>query len=66
MTQIIFLGNAGGRTATYSQLSATGGFVIQDRIIFHVDPGPGALLLAYKYSLDPRLFDGVLISHCHP
>ena len=66
MTQIVFLGNAGGRTATYTQLGPTGGFVIQDEISFHVDPGPGALFLAYKYDLDPRTFDGVIVSHCHP
>ena len=66
MGQITFLGNAGGRMATYSQLGPTGGFVIQDKITFHVDPGPGALLLAYKHKLDPRLFDGVIVSHCHP
>ncbi len=66
MVKIIFLGNAGGRMATYNQLGYTGGFIIEDELKIHIDPGPGALLLAYKHKLDPKLFDGVLVSHCHP
>ena len=67
MTDILFLGTAGGRFATIYQKRATGGLLIDDRDArIHLDPGPGALVQLNKYGIDPTRTDGILVSHCHP
>ncbi|MCI0497035.1 MAG: MBL fold metallo-hydrolase [Thermoplasmata archaeon] len=65
MTRITFLGTAGGRFATIMQTRRTGGIVIQDGAQLHIDPGPGAIRAAWRYGIDPRATDAVLISHAH-
>lgn len=66
MTEIIFLGCGGGRYQTMDQTFRTGGFRIHDEVNFHVDPGPGALLLTNQFGFDPFDLDGLAISHSHP
>jgi phosphoribosyl 1,2-cyclic phosphodiesterase len=50
---------------TITQKRGTGGFVLEDDIQIHVDPGPGALVRAWEHGIDPRETDAVLVSHCH-
>ncbi len=67
MTEILFLGTAGGRFATIFQKRATGGMFIDDpggKV--HLDPGPGALMQLNRFGIDPTQTDGILVSHCHP
>jgi len=67
MTEIIFLGTAGGRFATIFQKRSTGGIYIRDEAAtLHLDPGPGALVQMQRYGLDPTRTDAILVSHCHP
>ncbi len=64
--QIVFLGTGGGRYVMAEQSRATGGIIIQDdsRQI-HLDPGPGALLRALQYKIDPEKTNMILVSHDH-
>ncbi len=64
--KITFLGTGGGRFATILQERATGGIYLQEDKNIHIDPGPGALVKAYEYVIDPKKTDVILISHCHP
>lgn len=66
MTRITFLGTGGGRHATIYQARSTGGFVLDDDVRIHVDPGPGALVNMNVLGMDPYDTDAILISHCHP
>jgi len=67
MTEILFLGTAGGRFATIFQKRATGGlYIMDDDAKVHIDPGPGALTQLHRFGIDPTRTDGLLISHCHP
>lgn len=66
MGEIVLLGCGGGRHQTIDQTFRTGGFRIHDQMNFHVDPGPGTLLLTNQLQLDPLDIDGVFISHSHP
>lgn len=66
MTEIISLGCGGGRHQTVDQSFKTGGFRIHSgNTKFHVDPGPGALLLSGQLGLDPLKLDGLVVSHSH-
>lgn len=65
MVELIFLGSGGGRFMTITQERGTGGFVIDDGLRVHVDPGPGALVRSWEAGQDPRDLDGILVSHCH-
>lgn len=65
--KITFLGTGGGRITVVSQLRASGGWVLEmDGQIFHIDPGPGALVRAKQYGFDLKKVTGILISHAHP
>ncbi len=67
MTDLTFLGTGGGRFTTIRQLRQTGGIYIRDRgLNAHIDPGPGALIHALRYGLDPTQTDAILVSHGHP
>jgi len=65
--KITFLGTGGGRWVVINQLRATGGWVLEigDQV-FHIDPGPGALVRAKQYGIPLRKVTGVLVSHAHP
>ncbi len=66
MVRLTFLGTAGGRFATITQMRYSGGIYLEDDVRVHIDPGPGALRNAWAMGLDPFRTDGILISHCHP
>lgn len=62
-----FLGTGGGRVVVINQLRATGGWILEmDNEMFHIDPGPGALVRAKEYGVKLRKLTGVLVSHPHP
>lgn len=65
MIEITFLGSGGGRFITITQFRSTGGFHIRASRNMHVDPGPGALVRAWRYKLDPRKLDAIFVSHRH-
>jgi hypothetical protein len=49
-----------------TQAAHTGGFMINlPRFALHVDPGPGAILQANRFGLDPTALDAVYVSHAH-
>ncbi len=60
------MGTGGGRIATHLQARATGGFVIQmNGLQIHVDPGPGAIVRAKQYKVNPTKTDIIVATHCH-
>lgn len=66
MAKIIFLGTAGDSSVTARQLRASGGFVVQSgEFQMHVDPGPGALVRAREFGVNPRATSAILVSHNH-
>lgn len=66
MSKIIFLGTAGDSTVVGRQLRASGGIIFQlEGLQFHVDPGPGALLKAKEYGVNPHQTTVILVSHHH-
>ena len=66
MNRIIFLGTGGARVLVSKQLLASGGLWIEQAgTRLHLDPGPGALVLAAKRDLDPTKLDAILLSHRH-
>jgi phosphoribosyl 1,2-cyclic phosphodiesterase len=67
MAKITFLGTGGGRVVVTTQARASGGFILEmDDQVFHVDPGPGALVRAKEYGINLRKVTGILVSHAHP
>ena len=65
--RIIFLGTGGGRFVVITQLRATGGWILEmDNQMLHIDPGPGALVMAKKYRVRLDKLTGILCSHAHP
>ncbi len=64
--RIRFLGSGGGRYTTAYQLRRTGGFLIEDGVLVHVDPGPGAVRALRDFGEDVRKIDVLVISHNHP
>ena len=64
--RLVFIGTGGGRFATIYQTRSTGGFILDDGVRMHIDPGPGALTNMSKAGIDPALTESILISHCHP
>ncbi|MGB0653316.1 MAG: MBL fold metallo-hydrolase [Thermoplasmatota archaeon] len=67
MTDLTFIGTGGGRFTTIRQLRQTGGLYVRDRgLNAHIDPGPGALVHALRYGIDPSRTDSILVSHAHP
>ena len=65
-SEIIFLGTGGARKVTASQERATGGIVLKiGETQLWIDPGPGALVRARQFNVDPAKTDIVLVSHEH-
>ena len=64
--QIIFLGTGGGRFVVFNQLRASGGlwFSLSGKL-FVIDPGPGALVKAFKHKIRPNKLSGIFLSHRH-
>ncbi|MBI4153371.1 MBL fold metallo-hydrolase [Candidatus Woesearchaeota archaeon] len=66
MAQLIFLGTSGDSSVTARQLRSSGGIILQtEELQFHIDPGPGALVRAKEFGINPRATDAVLVSHHH-
>jgi phosphoribosyl 1,2-cyclic phosphodiesterase len=66
MSEIIFLGTGGGRVVTFLQLRGTGGVVFKlPPYQIHIDPGPGALLRAKEFRVNPRHTNVLCLTHCH-
>ena len=65
-SNIIFLGTGGDSYVVGKQVRASGGIVLQigdDQ--FHIDPGPGALVMAKETGVNLRANTALLISHNH-
>ncbi|MCD1294415.1 MBL fold hydrolase [Methanocella sp. CWC-04] len=66
MSEIVFLGTAGGRMVVTSQLRKSGGMWLElngKRIV--LDPGPGCLLRCVELGIDPAGIDCIVLSHKH-
>jgi ribonuclease BN (tRNA processing enzyme) len=64
LNEILFLGTGGGMFSVGKQLRASGGIVLRiSGIQFHLDPGPGALVRAKEYGVNPRETNVLLTSH---
>lgn len=64
--RIVFLGTGGDAIVVGKQYRASGGIVIQaEGSQFHLDPGPGALVMAKMYGINPRETTALLVSHNH-
>ncbi|MBT3394944.1 MBL fold metallo-hydrolase [archaeon] len=71
LNEIVFLGTGGGRFSVGRQLRASGGIILRiSGIQFHLDPGPGALVRAREYNINPRetsvlLASNSMLDHCN-
>ena len=66
MSKIIFLGTGGDKSVIGRQIRASGGIIIQNNNLqFHLDPGPGALVKAKEFGINPRATTALLVSHNH-
>ncbi len=64
--KIVFLGTGGGRIVSFLQARATGGIIFNiNNTQIHLDPGPGAIIRARQFGLNPGKTDVVILSHCH-
>ena len=63
---IIFLGTGGDSIVVGKQIRASGGIVFKfGDSQFHLDPGPGAIVRAKQYDVNPRETTAILVSHNH-
>ena len=63
---ITFLGTGGDAIVVGKQLRASGGIILDfDGNIFHLDPGPGAIVRAKQYDINPRELTSIFVSHNH-
>ena len=64
--ELLFLGTAGGRTATFRLVRRSGGFLIRvGETLAHIDPGPGAFVYLKELGIDYRNVDLIVLSHIH-
>ncbi|HTX43616.1 MAG TPA: MBL fold metallo-hydrolase, partial [Methanocella sp.] len=66
MSEITFLGTAGGRMVVTSQLRKSGGMWLQmggKNIL--LDPGPGCLMRCVELGFQPGKLDCIVLSHRH-
>lgn len=64
--KIVFLGSGGDSTVVGKQKRASGGIILRvEGYQFHLDPGPGALVKAKEYGINPRENTAILVSHAH-
>ena len=63
---IKFLGTAGARFVTISQMRASGGiWVSYEWTSILIGPGPGSLVKCLKAKLDPAGLDAIIVTHAH-
>jgi ribonuclease BN (tRNA processing enzyme) len=66
MSEIIFLGTAGGRMVVATQLRKSGGMWLElDGKNVLLDPGPGCLVRCAELGLRPSRLDCIVLSHRH-
>jgi ribonuclease BN (tRNA processing enzyme) len=64
--KIYFLGTAGGRKTTFKKIRNSGGFLIKDKVLVHVDPGPGAFVYFFQTPFIPwKDLKAIVLSHLH-
>lgn len=62
-SKIIFLGTAGDNFVVGKQLLSSGGIILEtEEMQFHIDPGPGSLVRAKQFEINPRNTTGILVS----
>ncbi|MBT4646714.1 MBL fold metallo-hydrolase [archaeon] len=65
-SQILFLGTGGDSIVVGKQYRTSGGIILNlNDMQFHLDPGPGALIMAKMYGINIRENVGVFVSHNH-
>ena len=66
IAKLIFLGTAGSSAVVSKQLRGSGGIIFQiEELQFHIDPGPGALVKARDYGVNPHHTTAILVTHNH-
>jgi ribonuclease BN (tRNA processing enzyme) len=66
MSEIIFLGTAGGRMVVANQIRKSGGMWLDlDGKSVLLDPGPGCLVRCIELGLKPSRLDAIVLSHRH-
>jgi ribonuclease BN (tRNA processing enzyme) len=61
MERILFLGTGGDVFVMAKQKRASGGIIINtEGVQFHIDPGPGSLIMAREYKINPRDTTGLI------
>jgi ribonuclease BN (tRNA processing enzyme) len=64
--RVVFLGTGQGPEVVGKQLRGSGGIIVQTKDNqFHIDPGPGSLVMAKNYGINPRETSCLLVSHNH-
>ena len=65
-SNIIFLGTGGDSYVVGKQLRASGGIILQiDEDQYHIDPGPGALVMAKETGINLRANTALFVTHNH-
>jgi len=65
-SNIVFLGTGGDSYVVGKQMRASGGIVLQiDDDQFHIDPGPGALVMAKETNINLRANTALFVTHNH-
>ena len=63
---ILFLGTGGDSLVVCKQIRASGGIILRfGNNQFHLDPGPGAIVRAKQFDINPRENTAVFVSHNH-
>jgi ribonuclease BN (tRNA processing enzyme) len=65
-SNIIFLGTGGDSYVVGKQIRGSGGIILQvDDDQFHIDPGPGALVMAKEAGINLRANTALFVTHNH-
>ncbi|MDP6600597.1 MAG: MBL fold metallo-hydrolase, partial [Candidatus Woesearchaeota archaeon] len=65
-SSIIFLGTGGDSYVVGKQLRASGGIILQiNDDQYHIDPGPGALVMAKETGVNLRANTALFVTHNH-
>ena len=65
-SNIIFLGTGGDSYVVGKQIRASGGIILQvNDDQYHIDPGPGALVMAKEAGINLRANTGIFVTHNH-
>ena len=65
-SSVIFLGTGGDSYVIGKQLRASGGIILQlDEDQYHIDPGPGSLVMARESGINLRANTALFVTHNH-